>query len=60
MNVNKTYKIGTVETLKVKKSGRRFYVNLDADTIVAFGIKTGDILKVKIEEGFKAPAPGDN
>ncbi len=48
-----SYKIGTVETLKVRKTGRRFYVNLDAYTVEAFGIKTGDILKVKIEEGIR-------
>lgn len=53
MKVNKTYKIGTVESLKVKSSGRRLYVNLDADTVTAFGIEAGDILKVKIEEGVK-------
>ena len=52
------YKIGTVEALKVKRSGRRFYVNLDADTVEAFGIEVGDLLKVEIKEGRKAKDPG--
>ncbi len=51
--MNKAYKIGTVEMLKVKKSGRRFYVNLDADTVEAFGIETGDTLRVEIASGIK-------
>lgn len=53
MNVTEAYKIGTVETLKVRKTGRRFYVNLGRFTIEAFGIEAGDILKVKIEEGYR-------
>jgi len=51
--VSKTYKIGTVETLKVKKSGRRLYVNLDAETVDAFGIQVGDILRVEVKEGIR-------
>ena len=48
-----TYKIGTVETLRVNRSGRRFYVNLDSFTVRAYGIEPGDILRVKIEEGIR-------
>ena len=56
--MSKAYKIGTVETLKVKKTGRRLYMNLRRDTVDAFGIEKGDILKVKIEEGIRPENPG--
>ena len=52
----KAYKIGTVEALKVKRTGRRFYVNLGAETIECFGIEVGDILKVRIQEGVRPEA----
>ena len=48
-----TYKIGTVEMLKVKRTGRRFYMNLDTETCECFGIESGDTLRVKIIEGVK-------
>lgn len=51
--MERRYRIGTVETLKVKKSGRRFYVNLDADTVLAFGIQVGDILEVELKKGHR-------
>jgi len=57
--MTEAYKIGTVETLRVCKTGRRFYVNLSAYTIQAFGIQAGDILKVEIKEGFKPPQEED-
>jgi len=50
----RAYKIGTVEALKVKKTGRRLYLNLDAETVEAFGIEVGDILKVEIKEGRRS------
>ena len=51
--MGKTYKIGTVETLRVNCTGRRFYVNLDRDTVIAFGIQIGDRLVVAIKEGIR-------
>ena len=56
--MKKSYKIGTVETLRVCSTGRRFYVNLDRWTVEAYAIKTGDILKVKIEEGIRPDVEG--
>ena len=56
--MERSYRIGTVETLKVKSSGRRFYMNLDADTVEAYGIEAGDLLKVEIKEGRKSKDPG--
>jgi len=50
MYVKDVQKIGTVEMLKVKSSGRRLYLNLYADLIAAFGIKAGDLLRVEIKE----------
>ena len=58
--MGRTHRIGTVETLKVKSSGRRLYVNLDADLVLAYGIQTGDILKVEIKERIKPDQPGPN
>jgi len=58
MRMESRYRIGTVEALKVKKSGRRFYVNLDAETVEAFGIEVGDILEVEIKKGHKKESPG--
>jgi hypothetical protein len=54
--MKKTYKIGTVETLRVNKTGRRFYLNLDAFTVQAYGIETGDLLKVELKEGMRPGA----
>ena len=51
VDVSKPYKIGTVEALKVKRTNRRHYLNLDAETVEAFGIEVGDILTVEIKEG---------
>jgi len=48
-----TYKIGTVEMLKVKKTGRRLYVNLDRVLCEAFGIEPGHVLRVRILEGIR-------
>ena len=56
--MTEAYRIGTVEVLKVKKTGRRFYLNLDAETVEAYGIKVGDILKVEIKEGRRSTEPG--
>ena len=50
MSMRRAQRIGTVEVVKVKSSGRRLYVNLDADFIAAFGIEAGDLLKVEIKE----------
>ena len=44
--------------LKVKSSGRRLYVNLDADLVAAFGISAGDLLKVEIKERIEPDQPG--
>ena len=49
--MSEAYKIGTVETFRVCKTGRRFYVNLDRYTVEAYGIEAGDLLKVEIKEG---------
>lgn len=64
-HLGRTHRIGTVEMLKVKSSGRRLYVNLDADLVTAFGISAGDLLKVEIKEriepdqsGPERPEPG--
>lgn len=46
-------KIGTVEILSVRHSGRRYYLPLKQDFITAFGLKTGDRLRVKIEGRIK-------
>jgi len=51
--VGTTYKIGTVELLRVKRSGRRLYVNLDRVMAEAFGIEPGHVLKIRILEGIK-------
>ena len=56
--MKKSYKIGTVEALKVCSTGRRFYVNLGKSTVQAYGIQVGDILKVKIEEGIRPDVEG--
>ena len=56
--MKKSYKIGTVETLRVCSTGRRFYVNLGKFTVQAYGIEKGDILKVKIEEGIRPSEEG--
>ena len=56
--MTEAYRIGTVEVLKVKKTGRRFYLNLDAETVEAYGIEVGDILKVEIKEGRRTEGPG--
>ena len=56
--MKRTYKIGTVEQLKVYSSGRRLYVNLDRDTVDAYGIARGDLLRVKIEEGVRPENQG--
>ena len=58
MELSKAYKIGTVETLRVKSSGRRLYMNLDKDLVECYGIQVGDILRVKIEEGVRPENPG--
>ena len=47
-----------MEMLKVKSSGRRLYVNLDADLVAAFGISAGDLLKVEIKERVEPDQPG--
>ena len=60
--MGKAYRIGTVEALKVKRTGRRFYLNLDAETVEAYGIEVGDILKVEIKQGIRPAvlgAPGE-
>jgi len=56
--VKEAYKIGTVETLRVNRSGRRLYLNLDAFTVQAHGIEAGDLLRVRIEEGYRPEATG--
>ena len=43
-------RIGTVEMLKVKSSGRRLYMNLKRDLVDAYAIEAGQILKVEIKE----------
>ena len=53
MNLGEVHRIGTVELLKVKSSGRRLYVNLSAELLEAFGIEAGDLLKVEIKELHK-------
>ena len=58
MKMAKVHRIGTVEMLEVKSSGRRLYVNLDADLVNAFGIRKGDILKVEIKERHEPQQPG--
>ena len=50
MSLARVERIGTVEVVKVKSSGRRLYVNLAAELIAAFGIQAGDLLKVEIKE----------
>lgn len=52
-------KIGTVEILKVRRSGRRVYVNLDPYTVRTYDIKAGDSLRVKIEEVIRAEPEGE-
>ena len=51
--MNEVEKIGTVELLKVKTTGRRLYVNLDRLTVDAYGIEKGDTLRVKIVERIR-------
>lgn len=46
-------KIGTVELITVKSHARQLYLPLDKDLVRAFGIKRGDLLRVKIEGRVK-------
>lgn len=46
-------KIGTVEIVEVKRSGRRTYVNLDGLTVNTFELKPGDRLRIRILEVFR-------
>jgi len=48
-------KIGIVEILRVSRHGSGFYLRIPKDTVDAFGIKKGDLLRVKIE-GFERRA----
>jgi len=45
-----TDKIGTSEWIRIRSHAGRLYLPLGADLIRAFGLKRGDLLKVKIEE----------
>ena len=46
-------RIGTVELLKVKSSGRSLYVRLSAELIETFDVKKGDVLKVEFKSLIK-------
>ena len=48
-------KIGTTELIKVKSHARELYLPLRAELIHCFGLKKGDILKVKIEGKILTP-----
>jgi len=48
--MGETEKIGTSEWIRIRASGHRLYLPLARDLINAFGLKKGDLLKVKIEE----------
>jgi len=50
-------KIGVVEILKVSRHGSGFYLRIPKATVDAFGIRKGDLLRVKIE-GFERRAEG--
>ena len=56
--MGKTHRIGTVEMLKVKSSGRRLYVNLAKELVDSFGIRKGDTLRVEIKERVEPDQPG--
>lgn len=47
-------KIGLVELVEVKSSGRRTYVNLKGVDVKTFDIRPGDRLKIRILEIFRA------
>ena len=48
-----TIKIGTVELMTVKRSGRRLYLSIDKILADCYGIEPGDTLRVKIEALMK-------
>jgi len=48
-------KIGVDEILKVSRHGSGFYLRIPRGVIEAFGIRKGDLLRVKIE-GFEGRA----
>lgn len=50
MSITHVQKIGTVEILPVRRSGRRYYLPLRKDFIDALGLEVGDRLRVKIVE----------
>jgi len=47
--VSKPVKLGIVEILKVSRHGSGFYLRIPKDVVDAFGIESGDLLRVKIE-----------
>jgi hypothetical protein len=51
-------KIGTVELLKVHKTARRLYVNIDKALADSYFIQPGDTLRVRIEELMKPEKGG--
>ena len=46
-------KIGTTELLRVKGTGRRFYVNLSKVLCDSFDLEIGDVLRVVIKSVVK-------
>jgi len=53
-------KIGITGLFEVKTTGRRHYIRLDPKTVETYGIKTGDTLKVEIQEVHRKPREEDN
>jgi len=51
-------KIGIVEVLRVSAHGSGLYLRIPRDVCSAFGIRRGDLLRVKIE-GFERRAEGE-
>lgn len=50
-----TEKIGTREWMRIRSSGNRLYLPIDADLRRALGLKKGDQLFVEIRELIRAP-----
>ena len=54
MTLSGRERIGTSEWVTIRSHARALYLPLDGDLVRAFGLKKGDLLKVKIEEVQRA------
>lgn len=52
-------KIGTVEVATIRSHARALYIPLDPTLVKTYGLKKGDVLKVKIVEVRRAVETGE-